>query len=307
MGICEDCDGKCGHHEVLGHNFVDDTEDVTDEHGQGTYVAGTIADIAAKGFEGEILPIFMNFDPPGRESFKKVAASIRYATDLGAEVITMTLAPSAGEIIDEAIEYAASKGAVVVVAAGDSEADEHGQGTHVAATIASITAKGFEGEILPIFMNFDPLGRESFQKVAASIRYATDLGAEVITMTLGPSTSEIIDEALEYAASKGTVVVVAAGDSNADDKKAGFSSWGDIVDVGVPGERILTVAAIDVGRDPERPLGDIVRDGVTELALHAGALAWSTLAGLTGDYVTLGGYQGIYQRLEMGLTQLRNR
>jgi len=179
--------------------------------------------------------------------------------------------------------------------------DEHGQGTYVAGTIAKITAKGFEGEILPIFVNFDPPGRESFQKVAASIRYATDLGAEVITMTLGPSAGEIIDEAIEYADSKGAVVVVAAGDSEAGETGKLSAGRAEAIDAALT-RRVAEGQMLFGGAEDER-----AKISLTDIVLHAGALAWSTLAGLTGDYVTLGGYQSIYQRLEMGLVQLRNR
>lgn len=51
----------------------------------------------------------------------------------------------------------------------------------------------------------------------------------------------------------------------------------------------------------------VVKEKATELALHAGAFVWSTMAGITGDYASLGGYQGIYHRLEMGLAKLRSK
>ncbi len=97
-------------------------------------------------------------------------------------------------------------------------------------------------------------------------------------------TNEIINDAIEYAVSKGTIMVTA------------------------PGSEITSLLPRATDKDSaHRSLGDIVTEGAAGLALHAGAFVWSTLAGITGDYTSLGGYGGIYQRLEMGLARLRSK
>jgi serine protease len=88
--------------------------------GNGTGVAGVARD-------ARIMPVKVLTDEGG--SFEEVAAGIRYATDHGADVINMSLGalpgvqalPLVGEL-DEAqlaIDYAVSRGVVVVVAAGN--------------------------------------------------------------------------------------------------------------------------------------------------------------------------------------------
>ena len=95
--------------------------------------------------------------------------------------------------------------------------------------------------------------------------FAADHGAHVANMSLGGRSSyKVYDDVIRYADSKGTIIVAAAGNSNADtknfapanhplviavaatdpnDKKAGFSNWGETVDVAAPGTLILSLRA----------------------------------------------------------------
>jgi len=94
-----------------------------------------------------------------------------------------------------------------------------------------------------------------------AIRYAADNGAHVINMSLGGSyPCGIIDDAIQYAYSKGVVVCASAGNSDTNDKmypaafehvisvaatdkddvKASFSTYGDWVDISAPGVDILS-------------------------------------------------------------------
>lgn len=204
--------------------------------------------------------------------------------------------------------------------------DHDGQGTHVAGTIAG---GDFEGKIIPIkvteddgiegnlyvlrdgeFEHIPVMG--STKKVVEGILYAAEHGDDIINMRLGTPESEgsnAIDDAIEYAASKGARIIVAAGDSEADDETGKVSpEKAKIIDDALRRAAERHILFITSGEEwPKVTLGDIVKEGARELALHAGAVVWSTMAGITGDYASLGGYQGIYQRLEMGLAQLRSK
>lgn len=59
------------------------------------------------------------------------------------------------------------------------------------------------------------VGRFRVRVTAAGIRYAADNGANVINLSLGNefSSSNLINNAIEYANNKGSVVVIAAGNS----------------------------------------------------------------------------------------------
>jgi len=101
--------------------------------------------------------------------------------------------------------------------------DFDGHGTHIAGAIAAernnfgITgvapnAKIMPVRVLPFFGSGDP------NNVAAGIRYAADNGANVINLSLGNefAPSNVINDAIQYANNKGSVVVVAAGNSGVD-------------------------------------------------------------------------------------------
>jgi len=115
-----------------------------------------------------------------------------------------------------------------VVDNGNGPDDQNGHGTHVAGIIAACTdnGKGVAGiapdaSILP-YQVFDETGSGSVETIDYSIRAAADAGAHVINMSLsigfgftGGAVSgyfiDDLDQAIEYARSKGVVVVAAAG------------------------------------------------------------------------------------------------
>ncbi|MEG4454961.1 S8 family serine peptidase [Microcoleus sp. N9_A1] len=98
--------------------------------------------------------------------------------------------------------------------------DVYGHGTHVAGLIAAerndfgITGVAPNAKIMPIRV-IDSFRDAYSNDVAAGIRYAADNGANVINLSLGnefyPSNEE--NDAIEYANNKGSVVVIAAGNS----------------------------------------------------------------------------------------------
>jgi hypothetical protein len=98
--------------------------------------------------------------------------------------------------------------------------DLYGHGTHIAGLIAAerndfgITGVAYNAKIMPVRV-IDNFRDADTDNVAAGIRYAADNGANVINLSLGnefyPSQDE--NDAIEYANNKGSVVVIAAGNS----------------------------------------------------------------------------------------------
>jgi thermitase len=145
--------------------------------------------------------------------------------------------------------------------------DEHGHGTHVAG-IAAASANNSMGvagvapsvKILPVrVLNASGSGYSS--GVAAGIVWAADQGADVINLSLGSASgASEIAYAVDYAASKGAVVVCAAGNDSrgslsyparydaclsvgattSTDDRASFSNYGTGIDVVAPGQSILS-------------------------------------------------------------------
>lgn len=112
---------------VAGYDFVSDDTTPLDEHGHGTHVAGTIAQstnnaygVAGVAPQSSIMPIRV-LDGSGRGNTADIAESIRWAADNGAHVINMSLGgPLPSRIMNDAVQYAVSRGVTVIAAAGNS-------------------------------------------------------------------------------------------------------------------------------------------------------------------------------------------
>ncbi|MEG4584152.1 S8 family serine peptidase [Microcoleus sp. MOSTC5] len=93
--------------------------------------------------------------------------------------------------------------------------DFYGHGTHVAGSIAAerndfgITGVAYNAKIMPVRV-WPASSPGSPNNVAAGIRYAADNGANVINLS-GSYPSNQVNDAIEYANNKGSVVVMAAG------------------------------------------------------------------------------------------------
>ena len=110
----------------------------------------------------------------------------------------------------------------------DGPQDKNGHGTHVAGIVAAVTGNGVGvagtapgAKVLPVRV-LDAEGSGTTDQVAAGIRYAADKGADVINLSLGflsglgqvvKLTGDLdpVYGAVDYAWSKGAVVVIAAG------------------------------------------------------------------------------------------------
>ncbi len=111
---------------VKPYNFVDDNTHAEDDHGHGTHVTGTIAQVTHNGVgvagvarNVKIMPLKV-LGGNGSGSVAGIADAIRYAADNGAKVINMSLGgPFPSKVLKNAVAYAHKKGVVVVCAAGN--------------------------------------------------------------------------------------------------------------------------------------------------------------------------------------------
>ena len=104
-------------------------------------------------------------------------------------------------------------------------------GTHVTGIIAAerdngIGMNGIANNVKVMMVRAVPDGDEHDKDIANAIRYAADNGAEVISMSFGKPYSpqkSWVDDAVKYAASKGVLLVHAAGNDAKDiDSAANF-------------------------------------------------------------------------------------
>jgi subtilisin family serine protease len=102
----------------------------------------------------------------------------------------------------------------------DNSAAQHG--THVTGIIGAqrnnkIGVDGVADNVRIMMVRAVPDGDEHDKDIALAIRYAVDNGAQVINMSFGKSFSpekKWVDEAVEYARSKGVLLVHAAGNEH---------------------------------------------------------------------------------------------
>jgi len=127
-GIDDDANGYVD--DTNGWNFLAENNDITDDYGHGTFVAGIIA---AKRNNGEgIAGInpgaqMMTLKVLSKEGHAKSVAvyrAIRYAVDNGARVINLSLGGRGISYLEQiGINFAYTMGCVVVVAAGNEGGD----------------------------------------------------------------------------------------------------------------------------------------------------------------------------------------
>lgn len=123
---------------IVGDNYADPTErnygnpDVTGPDAMhGTHVAGIIAAVRGNGvgIDGiapAVRVLSIRTVPDGDERDKDVANAIRYAADMGAQIINMSFGKAYSpykRAVDDAVRYADGKGVLMVHAAGNDGED----------------------------------------------------------------------------------------------------------------------------------------------------------------------------------------
>ncbi len=148
--------------------------------------------------------------------------------------------------------------------------DYLGHGTHVAGIVAAkgnnslgVAGVCYDCKLMPVragfVMEYQGVALNGLENddIANAITYAADNAADVINMSFGGKYSETAKEAIDYAYSKGVILVAAAGNKETEDKTysypaaldnviavaatvkddtlASYSNYGDWVDVCAPG------------------------------------------------------------------------
>jgi subtilisin family serine protease len=107
-----------------GWSFLTNTATITDTVGHGTAVAGVAAaatnnnlGISGVTWGGMVMPLIV-VDDTEYASYSNIAQAIQYAADHGVRIINISAGgPSASTLLQSAVDYAWSKGAVVFAAA----------------------------------------------------------------------------------------------------------------------------------------------------------------------------------------------
>ncbi|ADL53774.1 S8 family peptidase [Clostridium cellulovorans] len=147
--------------------------------------------------------------------------------------------------------------------------DDEGHGTAMAGIIAADRANGigvsgiaYDAKILSVKV-LDSRGEGDTLTTSEGIKWAADNGAKILNLSLGGDSSDpILEDAVNYAVSKGCVIIAASGNDGvfgvgypaaynnviavgATDEAnqwSNFSNYGDELDVVAPGVNIYTTA-----------------------------------------------------------------
>jgi len=110
-----------------GFNTVDGSTNVNPISGHGTATSGCVAAVGNNGigvtgmaWKIKVLPIRVSNLSDGSAYYSDIAEAINYAADHGAKVISISYGVGGSYTIDNAAKYARKKGALVFVAAGNS-------------------------------------------------------------------------------------------------------------------------------------------------------------------------------------------
>ncbi len=127
-----DDDGNGYFDDYYGFDFVNSVDDITndvdgplDDHSHGTHVSGIIAAeinnaIGIAGMAQVKIMAIKVLDSAGSGTFDDLANGIYYATDNGANIISMSLCSSSGSsLVSNAIDYAWNAGVTLVAASGN--------------------------------------------------------------------------------------------------------------------------------------------------------------------------------------------
>ncbi|MBE9217111.1 peptidase S8 [Plectonema cf. radiosum LEGE 06105] len=140
---------------VKGYDFVNDRENANDDNGHGTHVAGTIAQatnnswgVAGIAYEARLMPLKV-LSSYGGGTVADIAEAIKFAADNGADVINMSLGGGGeSQLMKDAINYAHSKGVVIIAAAGNENQNSASYPARYPKVFA-VSALGPDGEKAP--------------------------------------------------------------------------------------------------------------------------------------------------------------
>lgn len=235
---------------------------------------------------------------------QKIAADWAWNTTLGSKSVLVA-------VLDTGIYYNHPDIAPNYVSLGydwiNNDADpidDFGHGTHCAGIIAASinNSMGIAGLAQVRIMAekvLDSWGYGTWESISNGIIHATDVGADIISMSLGGnSASQLMLDAVKYAYDAGVLLVASAGNDASTletypagynevvavvatdqyDNKASFSNYGDWSELAAPGVQILSTvfAGLELWSGTSMACPHVV--GVAALVL-------SLYPNMTGDWV----------------------
>jgi subtilisin family serine protease len=289
-GISED--GDTAHvDDLVGWNFVNNTNNPFDDNGHGTHTAGTIGAIGNNGvgvvgvnWQTQIMALKF-LDASGSGNDLGAAEAVRYAADHGARVSNNSYGGGdGGTTLSDAIAYAASKGDVFVAAAGNSGQNTDQTPNYPSAypsdNIIAVAAIDSDGS-LASFSNYGPTTVDiaapgvAVYSTLPGGNYASWSGTSMATPHVTGTVALVL--ALHPDWSYSQLIQQVLSTARPDPALSGLTVTGGVVDAG---------AAVTTGGSQAPAVGDA---GFEQVAVGDGAYQFDP----TGSAWTFAGNAGV--------------
>ncbi len=258
----------------------DESDPSTADSAEATEVDETTeADAAALAIAQPEAPFAIN-DPKYEDSqwyLQRINASRAWSLAYAADGFAGTMTEVQVAIIDSGIDVSHPEFRGRLMAGynylnpGAPPVDDYGHGTHVAGLLGAVAnnASGMAGVAPKVKIDarkvLNATGSGTISNVSKAIRDAADAGAVIINLSLeSPAPNPTMEAAVEYAHSKGSLLIAAAGNfypapvswpaaydeviavaaTNYNDQHASYSNAGPQVELAAPGgERALSMVS----------------------------------------------------------------
>jgi len=148
-----DDDGNGYVDDIHGWNFVEENNDLVDENGHGTFVAGIIAAKTNNGRgiaginPGARIMVLKAVNAKGDTSSLNIYRAVHYAADNGARVINISVGEEGLSQLEQlAVNYAYARGCLVVVSAGNQGEEIANYGPPGLRRVFSVAALDMSGD-----------------------------------------------------------------------------------------------------------------------------------------------------------------
>lgn len=223
-----------------GYDFVSNTRDAMDDDGHGTQVAGIIAAegknvygvIGVTGtLDVKIIPVKV-LNKEGEGKAETIAKGIKYAADCGADIINLSFgAKGSNKELDNAVEYAASKGVFVVVSAGNdnTDCDQYSPASNSNVYVVSAIDKEYK--------------KTKFSNFGNTVRVAAP-GVEILSTSLNDKYEVWSGTSMAAPVVSGIAAIIKANNPNITPKDVGKVLDNTAVDIMDKGKDKYTGAGI---------------------------------------------------------------
>ncbi|MCR9129930.1 MAG: S8 family serine peptidase [Alphaproteobacteria bacterium] len=204
-----DDDGNGFVDDIIGWDFMADTNNPQDRDGHGTFVAGLIAGWTGNGHgirginpNAQIM-VVKALNDFGHTRASDLAEAIYYAVDNGAQIINMSVGgPETTRIETEALEYAAARGVLVIAAAGNEGVPVEEWGIPGSEAVITVASTDFD-DTRTVFSNWGPaidIAAPGLDVLSLRARY-TDTMRDIAGVEYEPGAAFVGEDRRYYRAS----------------------------------------------------------------------------------------------------------